>query len=148
MAALLALDTNVYLHALRDPGALARLKRFMLRVGTRLRVSAVVAMELRAGARTPAQERDVEAMLSPYDRRGAVVVPTFNAFVQAGRVVAALATRERMELAAGSFGNDAILAASCREAEVTLITENQRDFSAIQRHLRGFRFSDPEATLK
>jgi predicted nucleic acid-binding protein len=148
VAALLALDTNVYIHALRNPTALARLKRFMLRAGTRLRVSAVVAMELRAGARSPAQERDVEAMLSPYDRRGQVVVPSFDAFVQAGRVVVALATRERMTVAAASLGNDAILAASCREAEVTLVTANQRDFSAIQRHLRGFRFSDPEATLK
>ena len=147
MVDLFALDTNVYIHALREPSALARLQRFMLRVGTRLRVNAVVALELRAGARTSAQERAVEALLSPYARRERVVVPGVGAFVQAGRVIASLATHEAMTAAAGSFTNDALLAASCREAGVVLITQNHRDFSAIQRHLRGFRFSDPETTL-
>jgi len=107
----------------------------------------VVALELRAGARTPAQERAVEALLSPYALRERVVVPGFDAFVQAGRVIASLATREVMTAAAGSFTNDALLAASCREAGVVLITQNHRDFSAIQRHLRGFRFSDSGTTL-
>jgi predicted nucleic acid-binding protein len=41
-----------------------------------------------------------------------------------------------------SFTNGAVLAASCREEGVTLITRNRRDFERIQR-LERFRFADP-----
>lgn len=128
------LDTNVYIKALRNANELALLRRFLLRVGMRLRVNAVVAMELRMGARTEAQADAVDALMRPYSERDRVIVPSFEAYLHAGRVVSALKD------ASGSLINDALLAASCREQEVMLITENARDFSAIQRHLRGFRF--------
>lgn len=148
MADLYALDTNVYIRAVRDSGARVRLKRFLLRSGHRVRLSAVVALELRAGARTPTQERAVDALLAPYASRDRVLAPSFEAFVQAGRVVAALAPRERMTQPAPSFTNDVILASSCREAGAVLVTENQADFAAIQRHLRGFRFGALDEVLR
>lgn len=147
MAPLYALDTNVYIDALRDGAALARLKRFLLRTGQRIRLNAVVALELRAGARTPALERAVESLISPHGDRERVVVPTFDAYLQAGRVVAALVVRERTTPSA-SLTNDAILATSCREAGATLVTGNTRDFVAIQRHLRGFRFEAADELLR
>jgi predicted nucleic acid-binding protein len=147
VADLFALDTNVYLRAVRDPGARVRLKRFLLRGGHRVRLSAVVGLELRAGARTPAQQRAVDALLSPYASRDRLVVPSFEAFTQAGRVIAALAARERRTQPAPSFTNDALLATSCRESGVVLVTEDHGDFAAIQRHLRGFRFVAPDGVL-
>ncbi|MDB4874972.1 MAG: Ribonuclease VapC [Gemmatimonadetes bacterium] len=149
MADIYALDTNVYVNALRNADRLAKLKRFLMRAGTRLRVHAVVALELRAGARTPAHDDAVARLLSPYAERERVVVPSFDAFSQAGRVLAALGVRERVVLAdaPGSLTNDAVLAASCRETGVVLVTENHKDFAAIQRHLRGFRFADAESLL-
>jgi len=36
--------------------------------------------------------------------------------------------------------NDVLIAASCREAGARLVTENVGDYTAVQRHLRGFRF--------
>jgi predicted nucleic acid-binding protein len=141
-----ALDTNVYIRALRDARQLAILKRFLIRVGTRVRVSAVVALELRMGAHTDAQASGVEELIRPYSSRDRVVVPSFEAFMQAGRVVSALTVRERMSAAyAPSLTNDAIVATSCREADVVLVTENTRDFTAIKRQLRGFRFVDSTA---
>lgn len=147
MPPLYALDTNVYIDALRDGAALARLKRFLLRTGQRIRLSAVVALELRAGARAPAQERAVESLIDPHTTRDRVVIPSFESYVQAGRVIAALAKRERVT-PAPSFTNDALLASSCREADVTLITGNNRDFTAIQRHLRGFRFEATDDLIR
>jgi predicted nucleic acid-binding protein len=145
-----ALDTNVYIRALRNADRLATLKRFLMRAGTRLRVHAVVALELRAGARTPAHDAAVARLLSPYSERERVVVPSFEAFSHAGRVLAALSVRERVVLANAprSLTNDAVLAASCREAGVMLVTENHADFVAIQRHLRGFRFADAAQVLR
>lgn len=141
MSDIFALDTNVYIRALRDPGRLALLKRFLIRTGTRLRLNAVVALELRAGARTSAHAAAVGDLLASYTARDRVIVPSFAAYAEGGRVLAALATREGIDvLRAGSLVNDVLIATSCREAGVRLVTENVGDYAAVQRQLRGFRF--------
>lgn len=149
MADLWALDTNVYIRALRDRDVLVRLKRFLIRTGTRLRVSAVVALELRAGAGTAAQEGAVTDLISPYGARGRMLVPSLPAYVESGRVVSALGSRDGVDVSlGGSLVNDVLIAASCREAAVRLITENIQDFALIQRHLRGFRFVATDDALR
>jgi predicted nucleic acid-binding protein len=141
MAELWALDTNVYIGALRDRDRLARLKRFLIRAGTRLRVSGVVALELRAGARTAGQETAVNDLIAAYVTRDRGIVPSLSAYVEGGRVLAALGAREGVDVSrAGSLVNDVLIATSCREAGVQLVTGNASDFALIQRYLRGFRF--------
>ena len=41
-----------------------------------------------------------------------------------------------------AFGNDVLLALSCREAGVVLVTDNDRDFERIRRRVR-FAFVGP-----
>ena len=148
MAESYALDANVYISALRDRDRLAQLKRFLIRTGLRVRVNAVVALELQAGARTPAHERAVADLLASYVQRDRVIVPSFDAYAQGGRVLAALAAREGIDIArAGSLIDDVLIATSCREAGVKLITENVGHFAAVQRHLRGFRFAEAAQML-
>src|SRR5947209_7174923 len=79
VAEALALDTNVYIRAFRDPEYLARLKRFRVRVGMRVRFHAVVALELRAGVHDERQHAALEALLAPYASRERVIVPSFEA---------------------------------------------------------------------
>ncbi|HEX6535017.1 MAG TPA: PIN domain-containing protein [Gemmatimonadaceae bacterium] len=145
MAPLYALDTNVYIRALRDGRALLELERFLLRVGPRARLHAVVAMELRAGARTPPRAAALADLVDAYAARDRLIVPSFDAWMQAGRVLADLAVRERFDAAAArpSFVNDVVIAASCREAGVTLVTESHADFARIRRRLRGFTVTAP-----
>jgi predicted nucleic acid-binding protein len=142
MADLWVLDTNIYIRALRDRQRLADLKRFRVRARARLWLSAVVGLELRAGAGTAAHAQALEDLLTIYIDRERLVVPSFDAYQQAGRIIATLAHKERFALADAprSFINDALLAASCREAGAVLVTENTRDFITIQRHLKGFQF--------
>ena len=148
MAELYALDANVYIRALRDRNRLSLLKRFLIRTGMRVRVNAVVALELQAGARTQSQERAVSDLLAAYGERDRVIVPSFEAYRQGGRVLAALAVREGMDTSrSGSLVNDVIIATSCREAGIRLITENVEHFAAVQRHLRGFRFAEADQVL-
>jgi predicted nucleic acid-binding protein len=148
MAEVYALDANVYIRALRDRDRLTQLKRFLIRTGMRVRVNAVVALELQAGARTPSQERAVSDLLAAYTTRQRVVVPSFEAYHQGGRVLAALASREGIDVSrAGSLVSDVLIAASCREAGIKLVTENVEHFAAVQRHLRGFRFSEADRIL-
>jgi predicted nucleic acid-binding protein len=62
-------------------------------------------------------------------------------------VLAELVRRDGLELARASkaLGNDILLALSCREAGLVLITDNQRDFVRIARIVR-FRFTSPWPT--
>jgi predicted nucleic acid-binding protein len=148
VAELYALDANVYIRALRDRDRLSLLKRFLIRSGMRVRVNAVVALELQAGARTPSQERAVSDLVESYVARHRVIVPSFEAYRQGGRVLAALAVREGMDTSrSGSLVNDVMIATSCREAGIKLITESIDHFAAVQRHLRGFRFAEADKVL-
>lgn len=142
---LFALDSNLYIGALRDPTARTWLDRFRVRAGPRLRLMAVVALELRAGARTDEQRGALQALIGAHDARGWLVAPGPNAYVEAGRVAADLAVRERFEAsrAAASFTLDLLLAVSCRDAGITLVTNNAGDFARIARHVRGFRVTTP-----
>lgn len=143
MKELYAFDSNVYIVALRSRTDLEELKEFLRRAGGRVVVSAVVAMELRAGAATVEQQADVDALIGEYRRRQAVITPSFEAYAHAGRVLSALRVGRRSGDVPASFIADAIIASSCREVGVTLITRNFGDFSRLQRQLRGFRFSAP-----
>jgi predicted nucleic acid-binding protein len=148
MAELLALDTNVYIAAFRNAERLVRLKRFLIRAGLKVRLSAIVALELRAGARTPSQQSAVRDLLAAYVPRDRVLVPSCAAYGEGGRVLCELAVREGVDLArAGSLVNDVLIATSCREAGAQLVTENVRDFAAVQRYLRGFRFASADDVL-
>lgn len=142
------LDTNVYIGALRDANRLARLKRFLVRTGMRVRANAVVALELYTGAQTPSRERAVSDLLDAYAKRDRIIVPSFDAYREGGRVLSALALKEGMDVSrAGSLVNDVLIATSCREAGVKLVTENVGHFAAVQRHLRGFKFAAAEHVL-
>lgn len=145
MPASYAIDTNLYIGASRNRAARADLARFALRTGLRLHLSAVVVMELRAGARSDEQRHGVDALHAVFADRDRLVVPSATAYAQAGRVLADLAEQEGFALpfALRWFINDVLIAVSCREHDVVLVTANHHDFAAIARHLRGFRCVNP-----
>lgn len=145
MPARYAIDTNLYIAASRDRAMRVDLARFTLRSGLRLYLNAVVLMELRAGARSDQQRESVESLYAEFAGRARLVVPSADAFAQAGRVLEDLAAREgfALALAPRSFTNDVLIAASCRDHDVELVTANHRDFAAIARHLRRFRCTAP-----
>jgi predicted nucleic acid-binding protein len=107
-------------------------------------LSAVVILELRAGARTPAQAKLLEReVVQRFTRANRVFTPSADAFSAAGKLLASLATREGWTADAHpSLVHDALLAASCRESGVTLITRD-RDFGRFKNLLRGWRFVTP-----
>ena len=63
-------------------------------------------------------------------------------------MLAALGATEEVDVSrAGSLVNDVLIATSCREKSLRLVTENTGDFAMLQRHLRGFRFSAADEVL-
>jgi predicted nucleic acid-binding protein len=139
------LDADLYIRAFRDSGANAALRLFHTAFAPFEYLSAVVVQELRAGAQAADAADDLERHLfGPFERSGRILAPSYGAWKRAGAVLAALARTEGLELARISkgFANDVLLAATCREAGVTLVTENRRDFERIAR-VAPFDFVDP-----
>jgi predicted nucleic acid-binding protein len=138
------LDTNLFIRAFREEAANAELQRFHRLFAPFEYLSAVVAQELRAGTRSPAARRHLERhVLDLYARRGRVVTPSTQAWHDSGDLLAELARREGLEIArlTKAFGNDVLLALSCREAGLVLVTDNRRDFERIG-HLAPFQYLD------
>jgi predicted nucleic acid-binding protein len=130
------LDTNLFIQGFRDPEANANLQRFHQLFAPFEYLSAVVAQELRAGARSQDDRRLLERhILSPYRRRGRLVTPSAHAWEGSGDVLAELGRREGLDLSrlSKAFGNDVLLALSCREAGIVLVTDNAHDFERIAR---------------
>lgn len=140
-----ALDTNIFIDAFRNKADEAALLAFLEHALPVTFMSAVVMQELAAGARTAQQARALErSVFRPFERRGRVFAPATAAFVASGRLLAAVARREGWSavFANSSLSNDALLAASCRERGITLITRDA-DFDRFRPFLRGWRYVKP-----
>jgi predicted nucleic acid-binding protein len=130
------LDTNLYIGAARDPARAQELERFTTAYLPSIHLHAVVAHEMLAGVPDRRRERLVEdSLIAPFERRGRVVTPSFSAWKNAGLILSRLV--QKKSLSPGgfkrSFMNDCILAASCREEGITLITNNREDFDLIRK---------------
>ena len=139
------LDTSMFIDGLRSEEAQAEVFAFLNRALPFTYLSAVVMQELAAGARSA----DVvqRGVFAPFERRRRVFAPSNAAFAESGRVLAAVAAREGWQLLdeKPSLLNDALLAASCREQGITLITRDG-DFKRLARFVKGFRYASPWPT--
>ena len=136
-----ALDTNVLIDALNQPARLEDLLAFLSWALPQTHLSAVVAHELDAGTTTARQRGLLDRhLVGPFERRGRVFAPSVGAWRRAGQLIA---LGHRAPSAAGL--NDLLLAVSCREAGLTLVTRD-RDFRRLARLIRGLRVVAPFPT--
>jgi predicted nucleic acid-binding protein len=139
------LDTNIFIDGFRSEEAQADVLAFLKRALPFTYLSAVVMQELAAGARTTEAARDIQhGVFVPFERRRRVFAPSAAAFVASGRVLAAVADREGRQLLDEnpSLLNDALIATSCRERGITLITRDA-DFKRLAPFVKGFRYAVP-----
>jgi predicted nucleic acid-binding protein len=140
-----ALDSNCYIDAIREPAARAALESFTAREAPRLFLSAVVASELQAGARYPRDRKLLEEqVLAPFYRRGRILTPSVAAWDALGLTLSRLRAEGSLDLSSvpRGFVFDVLIAFSCREAGVVLITRNTRDMERIRSVFR-FEFVAP-----
>jgi predicted nucleic acid-binding protein len=140
-----ALDSNCYIDAARDPAAHAALEAFVAREAPRLYLSAVVASELRAGTRSARDRKQLdEQVLAPFFRRGRILTPSLAAWDALGQTLSRLRSEGTLDLTTmpRGFVFDVLIAFSCREAGVVLITRNARDMERIRSVFR-FDFVTP-----
>jgi predicted nucleic acid-binding protein len=126
-----AIDTHLYIDALRTENGRAALNAFHTAFTPFIHLCSVVAHELRAGARGAASQRVDSALIAPFERRGRVFTPSHRAWTDAGAVLSELLAPTQWRSVSRSFVNDVLLAMACREAGVVLITDNTDDFERI-----------------
>jgi predicted nucleic acid-binding protein len=139
------LDTNLYIGAFADAAADDQVAAFLQHAAPLTYLSAIVVQELRAGARTAGQAHTLQSTIfGVFERRSRVFGPSPDAFKDCGRILAALWRRDGVPFRERprSLVNDILLAASCRERGITLIT-GDRDFKLIGSELKGFRHTAP-----
>ena len=144
------LDTQLFINAFRDPVANEELQRFHRAFAPFEHLSVIVAQELRAGVKRPTDRNALERnVLRIYERAGRTITPSADAWHRSGDLLAEMARQQGLEIARVSkaFGNDVLLALSCREAGCVLVTDNERDFHRIRR-LVQFDFMKPWPPLR
>lgn len=140
-----ALDTNILIDGFRSEDGQRELMAFLTRALPVTFMSAVVMQELAAGARTPDAQRDLQRRIfDPFVKRRRVFAPSASAFVESGRTLALVAAREGWQLLNDnpSLLNDALIASSCRELGISLVTRDT-DFKRFEPFLKGWRTIAP-----
>jgi predicted nucleic acid-binding protein len=130
------LDTNLYISAGRDKAIGEQLERFTSEHLPSIYLSAVVVQEMLAGAIDASRERFVNAtLIAPFERKGRIITPSYRSWKRVSEIIARLIQRKLASPGtfARSFQNDCLLAASCYEHGLTLITNNARDFELIRK---------------
>jgi predicted nucleic acid-binding protein len=139
------LDTQIFIDAFRDPIANEVLQGFHRAFAPFEYLSVVVAQELRAGVRREPDRKALERnVLSVFERSGRTFAPSASAWHRSGDLLSDMARKEGLEIGrvSKSFANDVLLALSCHEAGCVLVTDNERDFQRIRRHV-SFEYVKP-----
>jgi predicted nucleic acid-binding protein len=123
------IDTNVYIDWLNE----GRHEAVLFQREAVKYLSAVVLMELSAGAFSVRDRRLVQEVTSAFSTVGRILVPTFTIYEEAGDVLPRLQESRGYTLASAyGLANDVLIALSARSIGATVITQNERDFVAIQ----------------
>lgn len=129
------IDTNLYI----DWISAGRHESVVLQRDAIKYLSAVVILELFAGASSRRERRVLRDVLTAFDRVRRVLVPSGAVYEDAGHVLRTLRESRRYP-ASGlpTLVNDVLIALSARSIGATVLTSNARDFAAI-RAVRPFK---------
>jgi len=124
----LVIDTNIYIDWLNR----GRHDDVLFQRNTVKYLSAVVLMELRAGASSPGDRRILRRLETAFERASRILTPSRAVFAEAGDTLRRLRTEHGYNLRGRSIANDVLIALSARSLGATVVTQNERDYRAIQ----------------
>ena len=133
----IVIDTNVYVDWLNE----GQHEAILFQREDVKYLSAVVLMELSAGAFSARDRRLVREVASAFAKVDRILLPTVTIYEEAGDLLRRL-QESRGYTVASAYGlvNDVLIALSARSIGATVITQNERDFVAIQT-IRPFKLA-------
>jgi predicted nucleic acid-binding protein len=136
------IDTNVYLDWINR----GQHEEVLFQSETVKYLSAVVLMELRAGAFSPRDRRLLRRLETAFERAGRILTPSRGVLAEAGDALRRLQADRSYRIGGShSIANDVLIALSARSIGATVVTRNERDYRAIQA-VRPFRLVIASAT--
>jgi len=130
------LDTNVYLGAVPTEARRARFRQTFFPLIPATYLCSVVAYELAVSAKNRRTRALVRELVSPMERTGRLVAPSFEDWMTAAEVISGISEAERgWRSKLPALLNDVLIAACARQIGATLLTYNRADFLLIHRHL-------------
>lgn len=133
----IVIDTNVYIDWMNK----GRHEAILFQREAVKYLSAVVLMELVAGAFSLGDRRLVQEVTSAFAKVGRILAPTAPIYEEAGDVLRRLQTTRGYTMASAyGLTNDVLIALSARSIGATVITQNEQDFVAIQT-IRPFKMA-------
>ena len=129
------IDTNLYIDWLNA----RQHEELLFQTDAIKHLSAVVILELYAGAFSPRERRILGGVVAAFDRAHRILVPSGPIYEDAGHVLRTLqASRGSRLSSAPSLVNDVLIALSARSIGAAVLTSNARDFEAF-RAIRPFK---------
>ena len=125
----IVVDTNIYIDWLNA----RQHEAVLFQQGTVKYLSAIVLMELQAGAFSAQDQRLLRQLTRAFMMAGRVLLPSAHVYEAAGHVLRGLQSTHGYNVStAGSLNNDVLIALSARSIGATVVTQNESDFRAIQ----------------
>lgn len=125
-------DTNVLIGFFRNPDAKDAFEARHHRPS--LFMSSIVALELRAGCRTPRQEKELAGFLKPFEKASRLILPDHGTYMECGRVLAKLMEDGISAPHRRSLVPDILIAVSSSRAGAMVVTANKHDFARIEKY--------------
>ena len=128
-------DTNVYISFIRNRAHQDRLQQ----QGTIKYISAIVLMELWAGARTQKAERLLNQLQKPYRDADRVVTLKVEEYIKIGNILSDFSAEHKELLKKASFLNDVQIALTAQSIGAVLFTEDVQHFGIIRSKLKHLK---------
>lgn len=133
----LIVDTNLYIDWLNA----GKHEPILFQTDAVKFMSAVVMMELLAGARAAHDRIRLHDLFTTFTKLGRIITPSLANYQEAGDVLRQLQTVHGYHIQKSrSLANDVLIALSARTVGGTVVTQNKQDFLAIQ-SIRSFKLS-------
>ena len=128
-------DTNVYISFIRNRSHSLELQRH----GTVKYLSAIVLMELWAGARTKKAKKLINQLQRPYASSRRIVTPGVINYIAMGKFFADLPNRYDSLVKTAGFVNDLQIAFAALSIGALLYTEDKDHFRIIKRRIPSLK---------
>jgi hypothetical protein len=131
------IDTNIYIDWLNK----GLYEEVLFQSGAVKHLSSIVMMELWAGAFSTRDRKLLRQITTNFAKAGRMLLPTVGIYEEAGEVLRRLQiVQGYTTTSASTLANDVLIALSARSIGAMVVTQNRRDYVAIQ-GLRPFKLN-------